>query len=149
MFISRRINASYDNGNTYVGGSLFKIIHVSEDKKETYICLMSLWTMGSCAARSLFQFDSGIFFDEALTTEFFEFLDEEDRDFYNSKNIYMFLSEGQVNKENPRNLYNLVEGLDVIDSFANVGNGGSANMKLFRWTSPRIDEPDENEDEDF
>lgn len=142
MFKLKAVEAIFDKGGTYVGGGTYKVMYIDKTGLEKHICLLNSWTMGSCAARSLYQFDCVFPFTEEIVQQLFDFLDANDVDYYNSRNIYMFLSEGQV----CNNLHFLVKDLEVIDTFDNKGNGGCATMFLYRWVSPRIDDVEDDED---
>jgi len=143
MFKYKNITPSY--GNSYVGGYLYKIVWI-EDTYETYVCIMNTWTLGCCGARSLFQFEGfSNFWTAERVEEFFEFLDETDKDHYYSREVYFLLSAWQIQQ-----MKFLVEDENTkkVDSFTNRGQGGEAPMTLYRWSSSMPD-MEEDDEEDF
>jgi hypothetical protein len=143
MFKVKNITPQYKD--TYVGGSLYKVVYIDKDETEKYVCLMSSWTLGCCGARSLFQFDiSPSFWTDERVDEFLQFLDESDTDLYYSREVYFMLSDFQANYMEPLITHS---GTKRIDRFTNRGNGGKANMSLYRWSSEMSDEEDEEDEE--
>jgi hypothetical protein len=144
MFKVKNITPHYTD--TYVGGSLYKVVYIDKDETEKYICLMSSWTLGCCGARSLFQFDNYSFFwSGAYLDEFLQFLDESDTDLYYSREVYFMLSDPQAHYMQPLIAHS---GTKRVDQFTNRGNGGKAYMSLYRWSSEMPDEEEDEEDEE-
>lgn len=144
MFKVKNITPHYKD--TYVGGSLYKVVFVDKDKTESYVCLMSSWTLGCCGARSLFQFNiSSSFWTDERVDEFFQFLDESDTDLYYSREVYFMPSAFQLDYMKP---FIAHSGTKRVDQFTNRGNGGKANMSLYRWSSEMPDEEDEDEEDE-